>query len=493
MGNEKLKIKMNSGQTDNPFLIEDSTGTDLAWITPGGKIHTDSGVRAECNDMGDGLSAWAHGEFTPEHTITDNAGNYDYTGGAYEQLFTDTTNSPFTQTDADNHNWLNINSGTYKGAKAQIDRYIDASNVTVHSNCWDTDMSSVDYKIYPAPTFIVNDCHSIHAYANANGHFHIQNSGGDFTGTVLSEIDGKIGADNSDTFHIYHNANGFNNSDAQHIFYETGDMQDGDEGQVLQISIDETGATGGKVHGLYLETTDASAAEKEAIRVSVGFDYALKVAGATAEDPNAGYEVLADHTVADRVNGGAGDGNAFLEAGNDLQILDNDNDYILLGRTDHTFEVIEAILATPSSKDMEFEFYYSQADGVWVEFFPDDSTAGFTKSGLIDWDTSGWTGGTAWAKTNDTAAAGDNDLLEAYYIKIVRTYPNVVPVLPVEDYFKLYPEQAGDTSSWIRGDGVQKHPYLTGAPSDLVNGMEWMEADGKHIYYNGAEKLVAGV
>lgn len=36
-------------------------------------------------------------------------------------------------------------------------------------------------------------------------------------------------------------------------------------------------------------------------------------------------------------------------------------------------------------------------------------------------------------------------------------------------------------------------PYLTGAPATLANGMIWMEADGLHIYYNGAEKLVAGV
>ena len=38
-----------------------------------------------------------------------------------------------------------------------------------------------------------------------------------------------------------------------------------------------------------------------------------------------------------------------------------------------------------------------------------------------------------------------------------------------------------------------KLPYLTGAPATVNNGSIWMEADGLHIYYNGAEKLVAGV
>ena len=38
-----------------------------------------------------------------------------------------------------------------------------------------------------------------------------------------------------------------------------------------------------------------------------------------------------------------------------------------------------------------------------------------------------------------------------------------------------------------------KLPYLGAAPGTLVNGMIWMESDGLHIYYNGAEKVVAGV
>lgn len=36
-------------------------------------------------------------------------------------------------------------------------------------------------------------------------------------------------------------------------------------------------------------------------------------------------------------------------------------------------------------------------------------------------------------------------------------------------------------------------PYLTGVPASVDNGSIWMEADGLHIYWNGTEKLVAGV
>lgn len=35
-------------------------------------------------------------------------------------------------------------------------------------------------------------------------------------------------------------------------------------------------------------------------------------------------------------------------------------------------------------------------------------------------------------------------------------------------------------------------PYLAAVPGSADNGSVWMEADGLHIYYNGAEKVVAG-
>ena len=54
---------------------------------------------------------------------------------------------------------------------------------------------------------------------------------------------------------------------------------------------------------------------------------------------------------------------------------------------------------------------------------------------------------------------------------IKRTYSFVVPVLPVESYFKIYSEIFGDSGMEIRGDGVIKFPYLTSDPGDLGNGL----------------------
>lgn len=42
-------------------------------------------------------------------------------------------------------------------------------------------------------------------------------------------------------------------------------------------------------------------------------------------------------------------------------------------------------------------------------------------------------------------------------------------------------------------NGYVNLPYLGSAPGTPVNGMIWMESDGLHLYYAGAEKLVAGV
>ena len=49
-----------------------------------------------------------------------------------------------------------------------------------------------------------------------------------------------------------------------------------------------------------------------------------------------------------------------------------------------------------------------------------------------------------------------------------------------------------ENESYFEISDVIQLPVLAGAPGTLVNGMCWMEADGLHIYYNGAEKVVAG-
>jgi len=475
-----LTLDAAEGQTGDLLQARDFSDAVKARITKGGKIQSESGMRGVANDWGDSLSGWAHGTFTAEHTISNSAGSFDATGNANgEKCFTDTTNSPFTSTDVTNKNWIVISGGSVPGAKAEIVDYIDADNVLLHAHgaCWDEDLSSQNYKIYKGPQFIVGDCYDTHLHVNGDGQFHIEATSGAYTGVVMVEIQNTVGADNTDSMHIHHDAGGYNNSDAFQIFYETGDLQANEQAQTLQISIDETEATAGSINGLLIETTNASSATKNAIQVGVGFDNALEVSGGAPIDPDYGYELSTGGTVAtDRVNGGAGDGNAFLEAGNDLTIFDVVNDWIIFGNDD-TFEVLEVILSIVSSKDCVLEFYYtSDGAGTWSALpGVDDGTQGFTKSGLIDWTAPG-----DWAEED---ATDDGDAItEGYYVGIKRTYtPIIAPDLPVEDYFKIYLEQAGNTEMAVRGDGTIQPAYL--ADVDASNNSIYYSTDQSKLVF----------
>jgi len=481
-------IKAYANQTAHLQDWTNSADTPLAWITAEGKIQSDKGARLDSTAWIDSLGVWTGGEFTPEHT--NGVGNFDFTGGAAESLFTRTAGDAFTS--ADVGNFINITSGTYKGAKANIVAYIDGDNVVLWGPGWDGDLTGVTYKIYPAPTFMVADEHNISALISTGGNFFLVSdltTGWCPTSDTKSmfKVKTKASCADIDAMMIEVDANSFGNVDGLQMKYKTGVLTTGNADQVLQISVDESGATGGEVDLIALETTDTcSSCMKHGIHVGVGFDEALLVSGGSAIDPTLGYTVLTDHTATDRVNGAAGAGDAFLEAGNDVTVFDNDDDYILIGHS-ATFEVLQVILDTVSSKDCDISFLYSTGDGTWLTLIVDDATAGFTKNGIIDWSAP-----IDWDLTTHTTPAG-TAITSGYYIKLQRTYAQNISVEPIEDYFKIYLDQGGDTGMKITGQGVIKLPYLTGAPSTLENGMMWMESTGLHIYYNSTEKTVAGI
>jgi hypothetical protein len=294
-------------------------------------------------------------------------------------------------------------------------------------------------------------------------------------------------ADNIEGLLIHAHAFGQNIVTGQVINYVTGALAAGEVGGGLFITLDETEAVASDdttvIACIACTTTQVNDVTKRAIVILPGFTEALKVFGAIAEDPDFGYENTLT-AVTDRVNGGAGDGNAFLEAGNDLEIFDNDDDYILIG-SNNQFEVIEAILAVQSTFDIEADYFYSRAGGLWNTLpIQGDSTNGMQDSGSIV-----FVAPADWTKDDEDLDA--NAIVDAYYIAIQRTRIGVIPVLPTEDYFKTF--LSLDLGMIIRGDGVIKLPYLGAAPAGLEDGMIWMENDGLHLYYNSAEKVVAGV
>jgi len=136
------------------------------------------------------------------------------------------------------------------------------------------------------------------------------------------------------------------------------------------------------------------------------------------------------------------------------------NDYILIG-SDNTFEIVDVLVDTGSSKDCDLTFYYSKAGGNWTALSVVDTSHGLQSNGEwnfiapVDW-------------TKDDEAEVNGDITNAYYIKIERTYAPTIPTLPTESYFKTYSSKAAGMS--IRGDGTIAPASMSdaSAPNDSL-------------------------
>jgi hypothetical protein len=475
-----VTLKQYASQNTDSFEIVDSSDNELFKVWSTGHLTNQDGINTVASQYGVSFYTHNYGEGTPEHT--NGVGSYDHTGGTYENLFTRTSGDVFTQADEDNGNFIVLIGGTNAGAVAEIKTYIDGSNVVVDGFNWTGDFASQSYYIYKHPPFVVGDGNITEVSAGTTGKFEI--FGYNYTGEHVSYVKMTAAADSVEAMRYDVSANGYNLVDAIHTQYNTGDIQPGDLAHVFHVQIDETDATSADsttdIQAMRLETTNGSSGAKCAMCIGPGFTNAIRIAGSTPIDQDYGYTV-ASGTVVDRVNNTSPDGDdSFISSGTNTTMFSSDNDYILIGH-DATFEVINVNLATNSNLDLQLEFYYSKTGVAWVQFFPTDGTNGFTNSGNITFDApAGW-------ETDDEAEV-NGDITNAYYIKILRTR-NGAFTYPVEDYFKIFLDK--DVGMLIRGDGVVQLPYLSAAPSSLVNGMMWMESDGLHIYYNSSEGILA--
>jgi len=364
--------------------------------------------------------------------------------------------------------------------------------VVVFGPGWDADQTGITYKIYPPPTFIIADEHNVAMLLSDDGSFFVGSNLG--TGWCPDKVDTSslhkvkmlAACDDIDSMMIETDCSGYSNVDSLQIKHDLGTLAAGEISQAVQINLDESSATGGHIDVLEITTTDTcSSCDKHAIHVGTGFDTALLVSGADAEDPDYGWETISG-AVVDRVHSvGVGGNDAFVNDAVNVELFTNNGDDILIG-SDNMFEVVQVILAVTASKDVGAVFYYSKAGGNWTLLTGvDDSTAGLSKNGLVSWNApADW--------TKDDEDFDGNAITDAYYVLATRTTGGTIPTLPTESYFKIYAEKSGDTGMEITGQGVVKLPYLTAAPASTENGMLWMESDGLHLYYNDLEKTVAG-
>ena len=465
-------------------VFRDSTfNGDITFGTTKGIV---GGFKAAQAEYGQAISTQTYGETAPEHT--NQTGWYDHTGGASgERMFVKIAGDAFTQADEDNGTWILFITGEHPKAICEIKTYINATTVLVDGMQWDQDINSAgspgQFYTVKHPGFVTGGTQ--HEFSvGADGEFEIGSYS--FTGRKMVDIELDSAANDTDAVSMDVNANGYTSVDGIVVNYNSGTLAAGETGGGVRVRMDVSEAAAADA------TTDVTAitavvtgsgATTNAIKVLPGFTSAFHVDGATAADPDYGYEVSSGGTVeTDRVNGAPGDGNAFLEAGNDLAIFDAVSDYILIG-SDNQFEMVSIVLATPSSKNIVPTFWYSKTAAPWQALtIKADGTKGFTQSGLIVFNApAGW--------EEDDQSLDGSAISDGYYIAIRRTFAPVIVTKPVEDHFKTYASQGAGMN--IRGDGVVQLPYLGAAPASLANGMMWMESDGLHVYYNGGEQVLA--
>jgi len=446
-------------------------GLRLPYIElPIGGGYFDSAIRIRTDHGGMGLVTLGHNAVLALHK---GKGSFDLTGGAYENLFTSTTDI-FEVEDMERSNWIVISSGEHIGDVGEIETYIDARNVALHTMNWNWDLTDVPFIIVNHPIFATCAAGHVHVDAKSKGDFHVHSY--NHTSKCLLDVELEAGTDGTEAVCINIDAEDYSSVRAIAVEYDTGDFQPGERTSVIKVSLDDTKAvssdTTTEIDFINLLTLDKEDLEKHAIRIGQSFDSALIVSGGTEEDPDHGYEVTSDVPVT-RVTGIAPDGTAFLEASaSDLTIFDADNDYILIG-SDATFEAIDVILANGANQPILPEYYYSTGAGTWATLIVEETTNGFTQSGTITFNAPA-----TWALSNSTQPAGAA-INNAFYVKIVRTRNNLGSP-PVEDYFKTF-TSSSTTDLVIRGDGTIRPVEMADAAAPN-NSLYFSTTQNKLVY-----------
>lgn len=438
--------------------------------TNDGSSYFDSVVTIRSDDFGAGLMVLGHNGIGTLHS---GVGTFDLTGGAYDNLFTSTI-PVFEIEDEELSNWLIVTGGAYKGYVAEVETYIDASNVILYTPEGAVDLVNVDFIIITHPIFSVCDKGNIHLDAGDTGDFIIHTNDYSNGCVLLTDLD--VGIDDTSAICVDVSANGYSASEAIRVDYDTGDLQPDDHASIFKVSLDDTGAVSSnsstEIDFINLLTLDEEEVTKNAIHIGQSFDSAITVSGGLAADIGFGYEVSPDAPI-DRVNGVAPDGTAFLESSaSDLTIFDSDNDYILIGSSS-TFEAVDAILSVGANADIAEDYYYSTGAGTWSPLIVSDTLNGFKNSGTIT-----FLAPLDWVLSNLIQPAGAA-ITNAYYIKIVRTRNNLVTP-PVEDYFKLF-ASSSTTDFEIMGDGTIRPVHMADA-SATNNSIYYSLTQSKLVY-----------
>jgi len=465
-----------SSSTNYPLLIANG-GTQTFIFWPDGHLSTLDGLSTESVKYGPGLVVYDWHDFPP--ISTSGTGSFDLIGNILgDSIFTRSSGPLFTLNDAEVGNWL-VLWGTDFGAYAEIKRYIDGSNVELHTMGWDRDFTSQSYLVFSHPIATTGYGFNTEFSTGSNGIFEIYSY--DYSGSEVLEVVLNSGSPNTTAVQVDAKANGNTGTVGIRTSLNTGNLfgHKSSTGQSVVIDDSEavTAGTETYISAYAAVTLNASNATQEAYIALPDFDTAFRVFGASGTLPSYGYEVTSG-VVIDRVNSGGAGNDAFINQAVNVQIFDNDNDYILIG-SDSKFELCTSALLVDSNKNIEANFYYSKAGGNWTVLELDtDTTSGYLDSGSQIFDApADW--------TKDDEAVVNGDIADAFYIKIQRTRDSV-PVPPTELVFSITSSQAAGMRIW--GDGSIKPASL--ADSSARNGSIYYSLNASKLVYKDSGGVV---
>jgi len=476
-----LSVKGISGQDVDLQRWLDSSGAYVAQMHKNGQLYCDGGVHVGTPTGQSSILSWCCGGPTILHNLSSNSASFDYTGGAYENLFTDPA-GVFDATDVGN--WIVIRTGDYEDSFAEIILYISATQVLLNTLGWTYDLSDVGYIIIERPHFVIGHGHKHITNLNTDGHSVVQSNGswvGDGMSNILCKTQVDCGYDDKICNASLVSANGYN-AISNYTLLNIGDLGPGKVAVGSYTVLDVSSAVSANattiVDAYVASVVNGTSPTTKAFVALAGFTTAFEVAGASEDDPDYGYEVTST-VVADRVNGGTADTTAFLSSSaSNLTILDNKNDYILFG-SDSTFEMIDVNLTSGGNRNAKLEYEYSKTGGGWTTLTGViDTTTGFKYSGFIQFVAPG-----DWTKDDEAEVNGD--ITNAYYIKVKRTRLGLA-VPPVEKFFKT--RAARDTGMRVRGDGTIEPVIL--ADASASNSSIYYSTDQTKLVFKDAAGVV---
>ena len=292
------------------------------------------------------------------------------------------------------------------------------------SNALD-DLTGVDFAVVQSPILGVLDNGVIHTTIGKGdeARFHVHIPEGNSANGMYYEI--IANKDGYNAIELDIDADNLSGVSAMRVNYDaTAFDSTVDVGTIHDIVIDNVGATNGDIHAIDVAVADTagSVLNVEALATHEGVAPIAQYTGSSASLVSA-WEYsgsFVDVTT------------AFNSSGCNIQIFDNDDDYILLAAPGK-WDEINVILDTPSSHTIIPTFEYIESSGSWVAFTPSDDSNGFSQNGTIRFNQNALT---TWGVRTINEVTGKTGADDYYWIRITRTR-GVLPTSPTESTIQI--------------------------------------------------------